>query len=308
MRCFLIFILPVALLATKYAGEFQELGIGGRASGMGSTGIAQFYDPSIIYYNPGGSFFTPKSIILMHSENFAGIVRNEYAGVLLPQRAQIFGLAVQYISVSNIKLTTLPDTTTLPGDNNQPYPYDTVGTKDIIFYLSYGRGLRLADSVELQSTRFAYGANIKVYYRDLVAITGYGGGFDLGCAIMTRYFHAGLAVRDFILAPLIWDNGTRETIQPKIMLGVSPLLPFEKINSRLTLACDFIKEIGVNGFAMKYGFEFCFRDVVCGRAGVNAGRFTVGIGLLYKKFRLDYAFLTHAELSNTNRISLGYLF
>ena len=63
-----------------------------------------------------------------------------------------------------------------------------------------------------------------------------------------------------------------------------------------------------HNFLMKYGFEFCFRDVISGRAGFNAGRFTVGIGLAYKKFRLDYALLTHSELSNTHRVSLGYIF
>ncbi|OGC43916.1 hypothetical protein A2Y85_06705 [candidate division WOR-3 bacterium RBG_13_43_14] len=308
MQRFIALFLPIVLLAAKYAGDFQELGIGGRASGMGGTGIAQFHDPATIYYNPGGSFFAPKSILIMHSENFAGIVRNEYIGVILPQRAHIFGLAVQYISVGDIKLTTLPDTTELPGDDNQPYAYDTVGTNDIVLYLEYARGLMIGSDPHRNGPKLAYGANIKIYYRDLVAITGYGGGLDLGCAFTSEYFQAGLAVRDFILAPLIWDNGTRETILPKIMLGVSPVIPFGGINSRLTIACDFIKEIGVSGFSMKYGFEFCFRDVISGRAGFNAGRFTVGIGLAYKKFRLDYALLTHSELSNTHRVSLGYIF
>ncbi len=308
MQRFIALFLPIVLLATKYAGDFQELGVGGRAGGMGGTGIAQFQDPASIYYNPGGSFFAPKSVLLMHSENFAGMVRSEYVGVIAPQPEHVFGLAMQYIMVSDIMLTTLPDTSELPGSDNQPYPYDTVGTNDLILYLQYARGLMVGGDLDLNRPSFAYGANIKIYYRDLVVIKGYGGGLDLGVAFASRNFHAGLCVRDFVLAPLIWDNGSRETILPKIMLGVSPAILFEEINSRLTVAGDFIKEIGVSGFSVRYGIEFCYRDAVAGRVGFNAGRFTAGLGLTYKKFKLDYALVTHSELRNTNRVSLGYTF
>ena len=95
--------------AAKYAGEFQELGVGGRACAMGGVGVAQFADPSVIYFNPAGSFFVPRSVLLMHAENFAGIVRNEFGSVILPKKNMSIGIGFQYLSVGNIYLTRLVD-------------------------------------------------------------------------------------------------------------------------------------------------------------------------------------------------------
>ena len=70
-----LILIPLLLMATKYAGEFQELGVGGRACAMGGTGVAQFVDPSVIYFNPAGSFYADRGVLLMHAENFAGVVK-----------------------------------------------------------------------------------------------------------------------------------------------------------------------------------------------------------------------------------------
>jgi hypothetical protein len=297
-RIITLVMIPILLLGTKYAGEFQELQVGARASAMGGTGIAQFGDPTVLYFNPAGTFFISRSAHLMHAENFAGVVKNDFGAVVLPRGNMSLGFGVQYVHTSGIKLTTLPDTTLDPGSGNVPIPYDTVGTADFLFYINGSKG----------NDRFSVGANIKVFYRDLNAITGYGGGLDLGIAYKLDYLRIGFAVRDFVLSPLIWSSGTKETILPKIALGVAPVLPLRAINSTLTLEADIVKTIDVVGFEVNLGLEYGYRDLLFGRMGIHRGNYTLGIGLQYKKFSLDYAFMAHPDLNNSNKLSAGMRF
>jgi hypothetical protein len=297
-RNLMLFMVPVLLMATKYAGEFQELQVGARSSAMGGTGIAHFGDAAALYFNPGGTFFTQRSIHLMHAENFAGIVKNDFGAVVLPRGNMSIGIGLQYVHTNDIKLTTLSDTTAPPGGNNEPIVYDTVGTSDVLFYINGSRG----------NQRLAYGANLKVFYRNLNAISGFGGGLDLGLALKMDYLRVGLAVRDFVLSPLVWSSGRTETILPKIALGVAPVLPIAAINSTLTLQTDIVKVFDVAGFDVNLGFEYGYKDLLFGRLGVYRGNYTLGIGLQYKKFTIDYAFMTHPDLDNTNKFSAGYRF
>lgn len=297
-RIIKILFIPILLLGTKYAGEFQELQVGARACAMGGTGIAQFVDPTVIYFNPAGSFFTMGGLHIMHAENFAGIVKNDFGAVILPKGNMSFGAGIQYVSVSGIKLTTLPDTTLPPGNENQPLPYDTVGTSDFLVYINGAKG----------NEKIALGANIKIFYRNLNVLTGYGGGLDLGIAVNLDYLKFGIVVRDFILSPLIWNNGSKETILPKISLGIAPSISLEKIHSAIMIEADFVKHLDINGFTVNLGFEYAYKNLIFGRAGIYNGEYTFGIGLRYKKFSLDYALVQHSELKNSNKFSAGLQF
>lgn len=296
-RIISLIVLPLLLGATKYAGEFQELGVGGRACAMGGIGVAQYADPSVIYFNPAGCFYVSRSALVMHAENFAGAVKNEFGSVILPKGNMSIGFGLQYLSVGDIKLTELQDTTP-PSSSNPPTPYDTVGTKDLVLYINAARGNEV----------LSYGVNIKVFYRDLAVITGYGGGVDLGVTLNLEHFTAGLAIRDFVLSPIIWSNGTKETIVPKVSFGVAPVMILSKINSVIILGCDIVKSIDTEGFDLNLGLEYAYKDFVFGRAGVYRGNYTLGMGLKYKWFSLDYAFVTHSALHDSNKFSGGFIF
>jgi hypothetical protein len=296
-RVLILIILPLLLGATKYAGEFQELGVGGRACAMGGIGVAQYTDPSVIYFNPAGSYYTGRSALIMHAENFAGAVRNEFGSVIIPKGNMTFGFGLQYLSVGDIKLTQLQDSTP-PSGSNPPIPYDTVGTKDLVLYINAAKG----------NEWLSYGANVKVFYRDLAVITGYGGGVDLGITLNLEHLNAGFAVRDFILSPMIWSNGTKETIVPKISFGVAPVISLDKIYSVITFGCDIVKPVDLEGFDLNLGIEWAYKDLVFGRAGIYRGDYSLGMGLNYKWFSLDYAFVTHSELDNSNKFSGGFVF
>ena len=297
-RNMILLMIPTLLIGTKYAGEFQDLQVGARSSSMGGTGIALSGDPASLYFNPAATYYTQRSVHLMHAENFAGVVKNDFGAVVLPRGNMCIGFGMQYVHTGGIKLTTLPDTTSPPGSNNEPIAYDTVGTSDMLFYINGSKG----------NERLSFGANIKIFYRNLNAITGFGGGIDLGVVFRMDYLRVGLAVRDFILSPLLWSSGRKETILPKIALGVAPVFPIKAINSTVTIETDIVKVIDVAGYDVNMGFEYGYKDFLFGRMGIHRGNYTLGIGLQYKKFTVDYAFMAHPELSSTNKFSAGYRF
>jgi hypothetical protein len=252
----------------------------------------------VIYFNPAGSFYSDRGVLLMHAENFAGIVKNEFGSLILKQEHMSFGIGIQYLSVGDIKFTSLYDTTGSPGIDNRPYVSDTVSTKDMVLYINGSKG----------NDRLSFGANVKVFYRDLSVITGYGGGLDLGAVVNLDYLHVGVALRDFILSPIIWSNGTNETIITRLAIGVAPVVPLGTLNSTVTFACDIVKPIDIEGFDVNMGFEYAYKDLIFGRVGVHKGNYTLGTGLKYKQFYFDYALVTHSELKNSNKISAGYIF
>ncbi|HEX7318855.1 MAG TPA: hypothetical protein VF399_00670 [bacterium] len=299
MQDFIKFLLiPMLIGATKYAGEFQELGVNARAWAMGSTGVAQCVDASALYFNPAGTIFAGRSVAVMHAENFGGIVKNEFGAITLPKGNSAVGLGLQYVSAGGIKLTTLPDTTMPPGSDNPPVAYDTVAARDLIVYFN---GARSKGPV-------SYGVTAKVYYRDLYVITGFGGGLDAGARLDLGYLVIGCSVRDVVLSPIVWSNRTKENIAPKLAFGVAPVLPLDRISSRLIIETDIVKAIDDNGFAVNIGCEYGYKELVFGRIGWTRGTYTLGAGIRYRKLRFDYAFVTHSDLENSNKFSAGLEF
>lgn len=307
MRCIVKFNrLPVIILgvifslanATKYAGEFQELIVGGRICGMGCTGIAQGIDPAALLLNPANAPFIDRSCHFMHAENFSGIIKNEFGALVIPKTNSAYGIGLQMVSAGNIKLTTLPDTTQQPGDGNQPIPYDTISTRDMILYFNVAKSRNL----------FAYGVNLKIYYRDLAVLSGLGGGMDIGLRLNLKNLNAGFTARDFILSPVYWDNDSKEYISPKMAFGLAPFIPLTGINSTLTIEVDLVKDLSFDELRLNTGIELAYQNKIYGRLGKSGGRYTAGAGLRYKRLVFDYGLITHSDLGLSNKFSAGFVF
>ncbi|MEO0137319.1 MAG: hypothetical protein ABIL39_01955 [candidate division WOR-3 bacterium] len=280
--------------ATKYAGEFQDLIVGGRVCGMGGTGVAQGNDLSALLLNPALSPFLQRSLQFMHAENFSGVVKNEFGALVITQKNLAYGLGFQLVSVGGIKLTTLPDTTRPPGYDNQPIPYDTVATHDWVFYLNAGKTKNF----------FAYGLNLKFYYRDLSVLRGWGAGVDGGLRFALKNFTWGISIRDIILSPIYWESDNREYIASKIAIGGAPQIPLDQINSVLIIETDIVKDLAQDDFFLLQGIELAFRQRIYGRVGRYGERLTAGVGLRYQRLLFDYGLITHNDLGISNKFSL----
>jgi hypothetical protein len=300
----LLAVSVAAAFATRYAGDFEELGTSARAIGMGGAVVAAASDPSAIYYNPSRpAGFERTSVLFLHSEDFSGLVKHNFLGVSFHSPLQSVGFAVLQNGVPNIPLTTVPDTTQPSGPNNRPYVLRYVSTTQVVGYVNYARTL---------SPYLAVGGNVKLIYHDLGVGSAFGMGLDIGATLtpMTD-LDIGLRVRNASTSPLFWDTGTRELVMPRGALGLAK--SFRISRDRLTLALEAEANMEGLEFTPNYGIEYGFRDVLFGRLGVYRGNFTFGLGLRIKRFHVDYGYASGVapdarDLGSPQQISGGFEF
>ena len=300
----LLAALAAAAFATRYAGDFEELGTSARALGMGGAVVAAASDPSAIYYNPSRpSGFERTSVLFLHSEDFSGLVKHNYLGISFHSPLQSLGFAVLQNGVPNIPLTMVPDTTQPSGPNNRPYVVRYVSATDVVGYVNYARTL---------SPYVAVGGNAKIIYQDLGVGSAFGMGLDLGATItpMTD-LDIGLRVRNASTSPLFWDTGRRDLVVPNAALGIAK--SFQISRDRLTLALEAEGNMDEFEFTPNYGIEYGFRNVLFGRLGIYRGNLAFGLGLRIKRFQVDYGYASGIapdarDLGSPQQISGGFEF
>jgi hypothetical protein len=305
MVCFCLY---QAAFATKYAGDFEELGVSARAIGLGGAYVAVTSDPSAIYYNPANSVLTKDySVLLMHAESFGGMVKNNYLGIVLPTRKQSFGLGILNNDVPAIKLTTLPDTTQPPSDSNQPILDRQINAAQWVFYFNYSH--RLSSILHL-------GINTKLIYQTYGIASCFGMGIDLGGSVaLADGLELGLRIRNLTSSPLFWDNKTRESISPRIALGLARTFNFGRDHLLLSAELENNSDAGLDNlqFSENFGIEYSIKQVLAARLGLYHRLITLGLGINYKRLFIDYAYQTgyfnqSRDLGSSQKISGGLKF
>jgi hypothetical protein len=334
IRSLAIALLILALLnsvagATKYAGEFLNTGVGGRALGMGGAFVAVAEGPTAGYWNPAGLVGAEsRQITLMHSERFGDLVNYDYGAYSQPVGDNgALGASVIRLGVGDI-----PNTLNLPfedygmdgipntsddGEGNSNWDHgepviwdeskvDWFSSSEWAFLISYAR--RVAELLSL-------GGNAKFVRKSAGDNSAYGLGLDVGALLEVRdNAFLGLQVQDLTATALIWDTDRREFITPTIKIGGAYLIDFPKISGKITVAIDsdFMFEnrgsaaeysAGSMSLEMHYGIEYAFKELVAVRTGMDKGEFTAGAGFKIGRFGLDYAFGGHDDLGDTHRVS-----
>jgi hypothetical protein len=320
--------------ATRYAGDFEELGVSARSVGMGSAFVAVGADPAALYYNPSASaLLERRSVLLMHAENFGGLVKNDFASFVLPSEKSALGFGLLYNGVSDIKLTRLLDPnrpvgvefeslavvtkdtvvngrTYYAGDTlrewyqNVPEVDRIVSAADWVFYFNYARPL---------GNHFLVGGNAKLIYRTTGVSTCFGMGLDLGATmILVKDLNVGLRVRNLATSPLFWDTKTRESMDPRPVLGISKGFKPGK-DHRFVVSIEGEGNFEGLPIEQNLGVEYEFRRILSGRIGFHRSNFTFGLGGRYKSFFLDYAYETASyadsrDLPPTQKIAGGVQF
>ncbi|MBN2379509.1 hypothetical protein JXM67_06875 [candidate division WOR-3 bacterium] len=307
-------LFPVLLAAawTDLGAEFEFYRESPAAAGVGSCGVAWGMDPAAWGYNPATGLDAGSGVLLKHTSAFTGNGRIANDLLALSYKTSFGGIGglLYRNGAGNIYLTSLPDTTRPVGPDNRPVVDDTVTAADWVGQVS---GVYTGTDGHL-----SLGANLKVFYRNLVAASGFGLGADLGI----RYrFDWGLALgarfQNASSSPVFWSTDSTDYLTPRAGLGGMQEFAFNGSKLRLYLESEVSLEgldslethLGPIYLRPRGGVEFVIADVLSLRAGRGDYGWTVGAGGAFKGFFADYAYRTHdGGLGGTHLVAAGYRF
>ncbi|WP_125047731.1 putative type IX sorting system protein PorV2 [Pontibacter arcticus] len=197
----------------KYSNEFLNIGVGGRALGMGNVQSAIASDATAGYWNPAG-LLTLKdkyNVALMHSELFAGIAKNDFGSFAMPlDEKSALGISVIRLGVDDIA-----DTRRL--QNEYGYiQYDSIkffSVADYALILSYARKSNLIEGLSL-------GANAKLIYRNVGDFANaYGFGIDVGAQLQRGTWQFGVMAKDVTTTFTAWTHNVEELEKAYLQTG-----------------------------------------------------------------------------------------
>lgn len=319
--------------ASKYAGEFLTLGMGARAAGLGGAYSSIANDAAAPYWNPAGvPLVNQKEILLMHSEIFGGAISYDCIGFVFPTDNSAFGANLFRLGIENIPFTKdlefddcgidgVPDTQDEGEGNGRFDPgevliYDEkrivrVTNSDLALILSYGW---------VFSNGLSFGAGLKMIRREIGNYSAYGSGADIGVIYRpTQTISLGLSLQDATTTFISWSTGTWERILPTLKLGVSTQHWVDRLRGTLLLSIDQdirfegrrkTSQLSIGGVSddFRLGVEYLYSQTVGVRIGLEYGELTAGMGVKYRNYLIDYAFLSHPDLGGSFRLSASASF
>ena len=202
-----VLALPVAAQSTKtpkYSNEFLNLGVGARALGMGKVQVSLADNATAGYWNPAGLVNQTHKYdgVLMHSELFSGVVKNDYGAFSMPlDDKSAIGVSVMRLGVDNIA-----DTRNIVNE----YGYvdyskiELFSVADYALLLSYARKVGGVEGLSV-------GGNGKIIYRNIGKFAhGYGFGIDAGVQYNHKGWNLGLMARDITTTFTQWTINAEE--------------------------------------------------------------------------------------------------
>ena len=334
--------------APKYSNEFLNIGVGGRALGMGNVQVSFADDATAGYWNPAGLLRVKNkyNVALMHAELFAGIVKNDFAAFALPvDSSSALGFSVIRSGVDDIA-----DTRRLKNHEYGYYQYDSIrffSVADYAFLISYARKSNLIKGLQL-------GASAKIIYRNVGAFANaWGFGLDAGAQLQRRNWQFGLMARDITTTFNAWSHNPEEVKYTQLLTDSASALPKNSVEitlprlvlgaartivlpKRFTLLLATDLDVTFDGrrnvlirtnlisLDPKIALEVNYNRLVYVRAGLNnlqqikdfsgSNRWVVqpnfGVGVATNGLQLDLALAKIADNTSVSSlmVSLGYAF
>jgi len=331
--------------APKYSNEFLNIGVGGRALGMGNVQSATVNDATAGFWNPAGltRLQNKYNLVGMHSELFAGIVKNDYITFATP----LDTMSALGISLIRVGIDDIADTRRLINSNGG-IQYDSIqffSVADYALLVSYARRSNLIPGLRL-------GANTKIIYRHVGDFANcWGFGFDAGAQLTRNKWNFGLTAKDITTTFNAWTINSEELedtyeltgnelpknsvelTMPRLVLGVGRSFTVgSKFTALLAADLDFtfdgkrnvLVRSGLVSVDPHVGAEIGYAGVVFLRGGLNnvqqfekleggetwKAQPNFGIGVAMRGLTLDLALSKVADNSSVSSVivSLGYKF
>jgi len=341
--CLILFV-PSAR-ATKYAGEFLEIGVGARALGLGGAYCALAEDPSSFYWNPAGLARVPSITIWgMYNNQFGDIgdplAQHSVIGAVFPITGA--ALAVHWIRLAVDDIPIFPDYSDDAGYSLEQRKQIIDGVPDGYFndsedalFVSFAKMVKfqldLGWSFFEVPLEIPYGVNLKMIRQKLYDQEAFGIGADAGIQLkmpLDEMFAApsmgdlsiGIMYQDFSKTGIDWGEGNTDVIVQNFRFGLGYHHKIESIKSEFLVERTSNTRYSNDG---RFGFEYIWDRTLFFRFGfsrlnwaavtmglwddIDFSVWNAGFGLHYWHLTADYAFLKE-DLGNAHRLSLMYNF
>jgi hypothetical protein len=308
---------PVSKRGTS-AAPFLELGVGGRAMGMGQAFTALANDASTLYWNPAGMERLSSNTIGFNYMNWVADMKFVNAAMVIKAgSAGSFGVSITTLSTPEMLVRTVQEPEGLG------LRFDAA---DMALGISYAKEL---------TDRFSFGGTFKyierrIWHMSANAIAADFGmlysmpwdGVQLGISITnfgSKLQMQGVdLVKSIDIDPSMAGNNsavmtqlrTKEWALPlQFRFGVSyDMLKTE--TNRFTVAADFLHP-NDNNQSVNGGVEYCYNDMLMLRAGYQAlflqdaeEGLACGIGLKYEGVVFDFSYNTMEHLGYVDEFTV----
>jgi hypothetical protein len=298
MKIALIALLAILLLYCPSFAEtgttglqFLQIGVGGRACGMGEAFVSLCNDASATYWNPSGiAYIDGKEIIFMHNKWLCG-TKHEFASRVFPfLKLGSAGISFTYLDYGEIE-----------GMDEYGQHTGAYSAYDLAIGISFARSI---------TPRFSAALTTKIIQSRIDNETGTGFAFDVGMLSHTPIdnLRLGCSIRNI-------GNGiifiSEKTILPTaLQTGLSYTLQSSYL--AIIPSLDLTKELK-GDLATQGGMELSIRNRIFFRGGYKASPshkgFTAGAGIVHElsfwAFIMDYAFADYGDIGNSHKMSLG---
>jgi hypothetical protein len=269
---------------------FLKIGVGARAAAMGEAYVAVAQDPTATYWNPSGIANAPNLEFHGSHNEWISDVRYEYISAVQGMRGHALGVHLALLHMGELE-----------GRDDTGQFTESFRAYDLSAGATYAR--RVLRSVEV-------GATAKLLYERIQDFTTTGFAVDLGARYRTP-------IRGLTVAATATNLGPEMTFEQDAFV-----LPFaarigaayrtRSLLEGLIVSTDIRlpNDADAKGHL---GAEIWVHDAIALRGGAKlnydeeAG--TVGFGVRFREYNLDYAFVPFSEtseLGDTHRLSVGW--
>ena len=295
--CILIVGLPICMFAGDSGDTglaFLKVDVDSRSAAMAGAFTAMATDATAAYWNPAGLAANDhRQLSLTHHVSITDITQ-EYASVKFSKAAHHFGVSVNVYNIPGIEVR---------GEAPTADPDGVVDALNFYGALSYARAI---------GDNWQVGATAKYLYEKLYLNSASGWAFDIGVrrAAIIKGLNWGLTLQNLGQMNKLKDQ---ETPLPMLArTGFAYTIPYAVLGHQPLVAADleYIKD-GETSF--RFGTEIPLLDQLAFRVGyrhsADYSTWTTGLGLNYKQFNFDYAYVPDAfSLGSSHRFSVGFYF
>ncbi len=293
MKALKIAVMLVLASSAAEAAEtapFLNIGVGGRALGMGGAYTALADDANAVYWNAAGlSRLEKREFTASHAEMYES-TRLDFLAYAHPLSQGTFAGALTYLSQGKIE-----------GRDSLGRPTASYDASDAAVSFGYARKLELADM----------GATVKYVRSHIGSAEAHGAAVDIGAKRAFEQISVGATLRN--LGPGLKFDNQRNDLPLRLALGAA-----YKLSGGHALAAEVVNGPRGAGTDVSFGGEcqavknlylragYTTQTAVTGGTSFDAARgMTFGLGLRNERWSLDYAVLPTGELGRSHRFSFG---